>query len=205
MVKARFGLYGHIIPHTDIQIASMVMGSGDMLDMFTGRQHEIQANVTIAEWLNYMVTDWHAVAERTGTLQGSTGRPDIIVRQHDRMPVIVETEYGSPAVSDASSRLGEVLVGETRPFTEVIALGIQELCRQDSRELFRQRLDANERIFSVRLVSRRNDEIRVWPQDRSLLATPGGFAQKASSCLKSEESARIVVSCPNSARKLLGA
>ena len=136
-----------------------------------GQQHEQEANSVIAEWLNTTAHDWRAIAERVGVLQGTAGRPDIVIRQHDRMPVIVESEYGSPAVKDAEDRLGETLIGETRPFTEVIALGIDSLCRQDSRSVLRGRLDRNESVFSVQFVSQRNDGSRVWP-DKPLMATP---------------------------------
>ena len=76
-----------------------------------GGFHEHDANTVIAAWLDDSGRDWHASAERTHTLIGSNARPDIIIRQGDRMPVIVECEFGSPAVSDATSRLGQTLVG----------------------------------------------------------------------------------------------
>ena len=143
-----------------------------MFDFDTlGRLHEAQANTVIAEWLSDTVGAWEAHAERVGALQDSGGQPDIVVREFDRMPVVMETEYDSPAVEDARSRLGETLLGETRPFSEVIAVGIESLCRQDTRELFRERLNRNEPVFSVQLVSRRNGQDRTWPT-RPLTATP---------------------------------
>ena len=143
------------------------MSDFDML----GRLHEAQANSVIAEWLSDKIESWSAHAERVGALQESGGQPDIVVREFDRMPVVIETEYDSPAVEDARSRLGETLVGETRPFTEIIAVGIESLCRQDTREVFRERLDQNESVFSVQLVTQRNGQARVWPA-RPLAATP---------------------------------
>lgn len=128
-----------------------------------GGLHEQEANSVIADWLNAAGRDWQADAERTGALIGSNDRPDVIIRQGDRMPVIVECEYGSPAVGDAARRLGRTLSGETRPFTEVVAVGINEDCRGDNRVELRHRLDSNERIFTVQLVSGDQDESRVWP------------------------------------------
>ena len=151
-----------------------------------GRLHEQEANSVIAEWLNDAGRGWRADAERTGTLIGSNERPDIIIRQGDRMPVIVECEYGRPAVGDAAKRLGHTLLGEIRPFSEVVAAGISEDCRGDSRAGFRRRLDGNEAIFSIQLVNGQlvNGQLvdgqpanggGVWP-GTPLAATPADLA-----------------------------
>ena len=166
-----------------------------------GRLHEAQANSVIAEWLSDAAPAWDADAERVGALQTTSGQPDIILRDFDRMPVLIETEYDTPAVSDARNRLGHTMVGGTRPFTEVIALGIDEACRQDTRETFRARLDRNEAVFGVQLVSQRNGGVRVWP-NRPLPATPRDlvayceYAQAPQALIeaKSEEIATMVYS-----------
>ena len=83
-----------------------------------GGFHEHDANGVIAEWLNNSGRSWQANSERTSTLIGSNERPDIIIRQGDRMPVIVECEYGRPAVVDAIRKLNHTLNGlrtSTRP------------------------------------------------------------------------------------------
>lgn len=141
----------------------------------TGGLHEQNANTVIAQWLNGAGRGWVAEAERTHVMEGSSARPDIVVRQGGRMPVIIECEFGAPAVSDAQSRLGKKLAGESRPFTEVIAVGIDERCGSDSEAQFRRRLDANENIFTVRLVSDNGDGVKIWP-DRPLAATPQDLA-----------------------------
>lgn len=133
-----------------------------------GNLHEQEANSVIAEWLDGTGRGWQADAERTGTIAGSNDRPDIIIRQGDRMPVIVECEYSRPAVGDATRRLGRTLQGEGRPFTEVIAVGIDDICRGDTRAGLRQRLDGNQRIFTIQLVTENNG---VWP-GVPLTATP---------------------------------
>ena len=143
-----------------------------MTELPIGGFHEQNANSIIADWLNDAGRDWHASAERTHTLIGSNARPDIIIRQGDRMPVIPECEFGNPAVSDATGRLGQTLIGETRPFTEVIAVGISETCQDDTPQGFRQRLDDNEQVFTVQLVTVSDG---VWPR-ASLPATPADLA-----------------------------
>ena len=138
-----------------------------------GNLREQEANSVIAEWLDRAGHGWRADTERTGALVGSNDRPDIIILQGERMPVLIECEWGRPAVRDAAKRLGRRLKSEKRPFTEVIALGIDDLCRGDSRSGFRQRLDGNEGIFTIQLmtdplVTNKNS---VWPSV-PLAATP---------------------------------
>ena len=141
----------------------------------SGGLHENIANIIIAEWLDAAGGKWSANGERTRTIQGSNERPDILITEGDRMPVIVESEYDdkpNPGVEDAKKRLGKTLVGETRAFTEVIALGISSDCRRDSNKQFRARLENNEAFLSVQLVSQVEDgEVKVWPNE-PLPATP---------------------------------
>ena len=157
-----------------------------------GNLHEQEANSVIAEWLDDAGRGWRADAERTGALIGSYDRPDIIIRQGDRTPVIIECEWGRPAVKDAYKRLGHRLKdegpsairdvyrrmgtrleSEGRRFTEVIAVGIDATCRRDSRAQFRQRLDSNEGIFTIQLLTDplATDKNSVWPAT-PLAATP---------------------------------
>ncbi len=133
-----------------------------------GNLHEQEANSVIAEWLNGAGCGWQADAERSGALAGSGERPDIIIHQDDRMPVIVECEYGRPAVDDAARRLGRTLQGENRPFTEAIAVGIDDICRRDTRAGLRRRLDDGQRIFTIQLVTESGG---VWP-DFPLVSAP---------------------------------
>ena len=145
----------------------------------TGGLHEQNANTIIAQWLNDTGRQWQARGERTRTIIGSNDRPDIIIAEGGRMPVVVECEYADkpqPAIADAQKRLGKTLVNETRPFTEVIAVGIDAACKNDSEAQFRQRLDDNEPILTVQLVSQAGDNaVKVWP-NRPLPATPNDLA-----------------------------
>ena len=132
-----------------------------------GNLTEPDANSAIADYLNGVGVGWSANAERTQTLVGDNGRPDIVVRQNGRRAVVVETEYGAPAVADAKCRLGKKLRGETRPLNEVIAVGIDEDSKTDTRAEFLARLERNEPLLTVQLVS----ESGVWP-DEPLVSRP---------------------------------
>ena len=125
-----------------------------------GNLSEPDANSAIADYLNSIGIGWSANAERSQTLIGSGGRPDIVIRQNGRRAVVVETEFGNPAVSDAQSRLGEKLIGETHQLTEVVALGIDEECKNLTRAEFLAMLERGDSVLSVQLVSTTG----VWPQ-----------------------------------------
>ncbi len=132
-----------------------------------GNLTEPDANSAIADYLNGIGAGWDANAERSQTLVGDSGRPDIVVRQNGRRAVVVETEYGRPAVVDAVSRLGKWLVGETRELTEVVAVGIDQDCKSLMRSEFLARLKRNEPVLSVQLVSTAG----VWP-DEPIVSRP---------------------------------
>ena len=122
---------------------------------------EIEANSALAQYLDECGKGWSANAERRQTLVDDNGRPDIVVRESGRRAVVLETEYGHPAVSDAEDRLGKKLLGETRELTEVIAVGISEECESDTRTEFLARLKRDEAVLSVQLMSTSG----VWPDD----------------------------------------
>ena len=141
-----------------------------------GGLHEQNANAAIARWLNTVGRQWNANGDRTGLIVGSNRRPDIVITQGGRMPVIIECEFddkANPAVADAGSRLGQTLVNETRPFTEIIAVGIAARCKQDSDESFSQRLQNNEPILDIQLVSQvKTQENGAGKRDGQGLAGP---------------------------------
>ena len=171
-----------------------------------GNLHEQEANSVIAEWLDDAGRGWRADAERTGVIVGNNERPDIIIHDGFRMPVIIECEWGRPAVQDATRRLGRNLQNENRSFTEVIAVGIDEICHSDSRERLRRRLNRNERIFTIQLVTEGNG---VWPAN-PLPATPADliayceYSQVPQSVID-EESERIAQQVYAVGERLLGA
>ena len=132
-----------------------------------GNLTEPDANSAIADYLNGVGVGWDANAERTQTLAGSGGRPDIVVRQDQRRSVVIETEYGHPAVGDAQSRLGEEILGETWNLAEVVAVGINEECKSLTRAEFLNRLKRNDPMLTVQLVSTAG----VWP-DEPMVSRP---------------------------------
>ena len=131
-----------------------------------GELHEQEANSLLSEWLNMTGRSWKASAERNRAIQdNSSERPDIVITEGDRMPVVIECEVGNPAVGDARKRLGVTIVGETRPFTEAIAVGYSPACREDSSEQFRKRIVSDELFLTIQLVYRGGDEeVTLWPQ-----------------------------------------
>lgn len=137
-----------------------------------GGLHEHTANAVIADWLRSAGRDWHPSAERKRLFIGSTKRADIIIRQRNREPVVIETEFGSPAVLDATKRLGLRLRQHTQPIREVIAVGIDEECEQDETLALKDRLERNEPIFTVQIVKGEDEQsATVWPS-QPLRATP---------------------------------
>ena len=132
-----------------------------------GNLSEPDANSAIADYLNGVGIAWNANAERTQTLAGSDGRPDIVVRQDQRRSVVIETEYGRPAVGDAQSRLGEQILGESWNLAEVVAVGIDEECKSLTRAEFLGRLKRNDPMLTVQLVSTAG----VWP-DEPIVSRP---------------------------------
>ena len=142
-----------------------------MNNMPLGGLHEQDANYAIAEWLQTR-GEWEASGERVGVIQGTQQRPDIVLTQRGRMPVIVENEYGKPAAGDAKSRLGRALTSDNERFTEVIALGTDESVKRSTRQSLTEMLDANAGIFTVQFVSGTSpSDARVWP-NAPLSATP---------------------------------
>ena len=87
------------------------------------------------------------------------------------MPVAVECEYGDPALVDAKRLLGLTLKNETRPSTEVLAVGIKEDVKQATRASLTELLNEGGQLFTVQFVSQKDGNVRVWPS-APLPATP---------------------------------
>ena len=130
-----------------------------------GELHEQDANNLLGDWLNTVGRGWTSNSERNRAIQNSRDRADILVLDVNRMPVVIECEFGTPAVGDATRRLGRTLAFETRPFTEAVAVGFAEECKRDSNDEFRDRLARNEPFLTIQLVYQdAEDGVRVWPQ-----------------------------------------
>lgn len=130
-------------------------------------------NEWVAQWLNARsARPWEATAEELGAVVGGRDQLDLVVRQLNRMPAVVEFEFGNPAVADAKSRIGKRLHNTGRDLTEVLAVGYSTECRTDDIDAFFRRMSANETFMTVQIVSRRNGSeasCRVWP-DKPLRA-----------------------------------
>ncbi len=135
--------------------------------MTIGNLTEPEANSAIADYLNSIGRRWTVNAERSQTLVDDNGRPDIVVRESGRRSVVVETEYGRPAVGDATQRLQKTLRGETNALTEVIAVGIDENAKRFTRAELLNELGENAPLLTVQLVSTSG----VWP-DEPLVSRP---------------------------------
>ena len=91
----------------------------------TSRQAESNANAMLGMLLQGMMRGAAVRYENTQVIEGHPGlRPDIIITDSQRSPVVVEAEY-TPArsvESEAADRLGLPVVGDTRVIEAAIAL-----------------------------------------------------------------------------------
>ena len=91
----------------------------------TSRQAESSANTVLGILLQGMMRGAAVRYENTQVIEGHPGlRPDIIITDNQRSPVVVESEY-MPARSverEAVDRLGLAVVGDTRAIEAAIAL-----------------------------------------------------------------------------------
>ena len=112
----------------------------------SGQMHEDTFNVALARALRQRRKVWrddeNAVqCERLQSLTGERARrPDIIVQSPDSYPVVIETEWNTPADRDALSRLGQVLVRNMLPIRSAVAVGIPNEARHWSDQEIERRL-----------------------------------------------------------------
>ena len=91
----------------------------------TSRQAESGANAALAALLQGMMRGASVRAEHTQVVEGQPAlRPDIIITDSRRAPVVVEAEYmpAYAAEDEAKARLGLPVVGDTRVVEAAIAL-----------------------------------------------------------------------------------
>ena len=85
--------------------------------------------------------DDRVIPERLGVIEGGRGqRPDILVQSPNTYPVIVETEWGDPAIGDARTRIGKQIRGAGLPVRSVIAVGAPNESRHWSRDELHRKL-----------------------------------------------------------------
>ena len=91
----------------------------------TSRQAESSANAILGILLQGMMRGAAVRYENTQVIEGHPGlRPDIIITDSQRSPVVVEAEYtpARSAEAEAMERLGLPVVGDTRVIEAAIAL-----------------------------------------------------------------------------------
>ena len=87
--------------------------------------NEKAMNAYIAEAMEAQAPPGYRVdAEQTGAARRGSASPDIIVAMPYGLRVIIESEYGAPAVADAAERLGFEFSDHQLPMKSVLALGI---------------------------------------------------------------------------------
>ncbi len=95
------------------------------------RNTEPLVNAALAEALNRRNPRWRVTAEQSDIFGNRALRPDILVRQGQMAPVIVETEF-SPGVTvetDAAARLGKLTRESSHEIEQVIAVRLRRRLR----------------------------------------------------------------------------
>ena len=112
----------------------------------TGRMHEQTFNEHLAEALRARRRSWRddedsIVGERTNVFDDATAlRPDILVKPPDIYPVVIEVEWGEPALADAQAKLGKRVAGTNLPVRSAIAVGAPAGIRAWSNAKLKQQL-----------------------------------------------------------------
>ena len=111
-----------------------------------GLMHEQTFNEALANALRARRRAWREderfiIAERQQVFDDARReRPDILVTPPDIYPVVIEVEFGEPAVGDARSRLGRLVTGTPFPVRSAIAVGAPLEIRGWSNDQLRERL-----------------------------------------------------------------
>ena len=114
-----------------------------------GLMHENTFNDALAGALAQRRREWRdnpggVIAQRTGVLPGDNRLwPDLVVTSADAYPVIVEVEWGDPAVADARARLGRRVAGSILPVRSVVAVGAPPEVRRWPRARLERELRAD--------------------------------------------------------------
>ena len=153
-----------------------------------GQMHEQTFNLALAAALRTRRKAWRddenaIIAERSRVLDAQAGRPDILVQTPDIYPVVLEVEFGDPALADARSRLGKRVAGTTFPIRSAIAIGAPVEVRNWPDSQLRERLAQPEGIelkYAIlsaniqgteRLVTLTDADIHTWPKLKNSYVT----------------------------------
>ena len=129
--------------------------------------NEKAMNAYIAEALEAQAPPGCRVsAEQTGAARLGNTSPDFIVSMPYGLRVIIESEYGAPAVKDAVARLGYEFNDYQLPMKSVIALGIPREMGEMGHAERRAALASDEPRFSMRVVTGKS------PDDPAMSVVP---------------------------------
>ena len=161
-----------------------------------GLIHENTFNDALPQALARQRREWRdhpaaVIAQRTGVLPDDHRLwPDLLVTSADAYPVIIEVEWGDPAVADAQARLGQRVAGAILPVRSVVAVGAPpEARRWPAARLARELRDDNVAlrfaVLSAKIYGGEPDQeladhaIARWPAQGCVT---GGVADLAGLC-----------------------
>ena len=159
-----------------------------------GLMHEHTFNDALADALRNRRKSWRddesaIISERQRVFDDDiAARPDILVRTADTYPIIIEVEFGNPAVRDARGRLGNRVSGMTELVRSAIAVGVppevrrwpnnilgERLAQPDGLELRYVILSANIRGTEDDLLLL-DEDVQMWPQEGFITGTVDDLA-----------------------------
>ena len=169
-------------------------GSPDMDTGTAGLMHEQTFNEALAVALRNRRKAWRddetlVISERQQVFDDARrARPDILVRSADFYPIVIEVEFGNPAIADARGRLGNRVAGMPGLVRSAIAVGVPPEVRRWSNDLLAERL-AQPNGLALRYVILSSDisgdlqepplmedGIHVWPETGSIDGTVDDLA-----------------------------
>ena len=121
-------------------------GLPDMNTGAAGLMHEQTFNEALALALRSRRKAWRddetlVISERQQVFDDDRrARPDILVRSADFYPIVIEVEFGDPAIADARGRLGRRAAGIPGLVRSAIAVGVPPEVRRWSNDYLAQQL-----------------------------------------------------------------
>ena len=121
-------------------------GLPDMNTGAAGLMHEQTFNEGLAVALRSRRKAWRddealVISERQQVFDDDRrARPDILVKSADFYPIVIEVEFGAPAIADARARLGKSVVGMAGLVRSAIAVGVPAEVRRWSNDYLAQQL-----------------------------------------------------------------
>lgn len=133
--------------------------------------------------------EYSVLAEQLRTFDDAKReRPDILVNPADFYPVVIEVEFGGPAIADARKRIGRQVTGTALPVRSAIAVGVppevkqwstdrlsEALCRPGGLILRYVILSANVQGDESELELQDRD-IEIWPAKGNIVGTVDDLA-----------------------------